>query len=700
MTTANTEAIDSAVSFLVGGFDRNETPYLNRELSWMAFDARVLQLARDRHRPLLERVRFAAIFASNFDEFFQVRVAGLRDQEAAEFAGRTPDGRTPTEQLTAIRPIATRLCTELEDLVARDLIPALADEGIAIVSWDQLTDEDHTVLSRTFEEKILPVLTPLAVDPGHPFPYISDLSLNLAVTLRDPTVGRELFARLKVPPNLERFIHLQDGRLVPIEEVIAAHLPDLFVGMQIVDHQVFKVTRNADLSLDEDEAEDLLSAVEMELRRRRFTRAVRLEIQDSAGSGTRNLLLRELQLPEDALYECNTLLDLRSLAEIAELARPDLHQTSWIGVTEPELLVDGEKADLFAAIRRSDLLLHHPYSSFGQSVVELLHAASVDPDVLAIKMTLYRVSGDSPVVASLIRAAEAGKQVAVLIELTARFDEEPNINWARQLEQHGVHVTYGLVGLKTHAKCCLIVRQEDDGIRRYCHIGTGNYNDRTAQIYEDLGLLTADGAVGDDLARLFNSLTGYGREDRYQRLVVAPEFLRSQIRELIEGEMRAQKGHITMKMNALADQEMIDLLYDASQAGVQVDLIVRGICCLRPGVPNISENIRVRSIVGRYLEHSRVYHFANGDGPKRPAYYIGSADLMERNLGRRVETLVRIDDAQLTNRLSEILVTCLFDDRLAWDLNGDGVWTRRMGERGIDTHLRLAELATMRAEND
>lgn len=683
-------------------FDPNDTPYLNRELSWLSFDARVLQLARDAHRPLLERLRFLAIFASNLDEFFQVRVAGLLGQEAAQLTARTVDGYTPAEQLATIRGVATGLMADAEAVLVDDLLPQLAEHGVEILDWSDLGDGERDDLGVAFRERILPVLTPLAVDPGHPFPYISGLSLNLAVRLRDPVDGRTLFARVKVPPMLDRFLRVGDEahRFVPIEQVVAAHLPELFVGMEILGHQVFRVTRNADLSLDEEEeAEDLLSAVELELRRRRFGRAVRLEIDGPTDPEVRDLLLRELGLDEDGLYPCGRLVGLAGLFQLTELPLPDLLDTPFAGVVEPGLQSDDESFDVFAALRRGDVLLHHPYTSFGRSVGEFLHAAAVDPKVLAIKMTLYRVSGDSSVVASLIQAAEAGKQVAVLIELKARFDEELNINWARQLERNGVHVTYGLVGLKTHAKCCMVVREEPGGIRRYCHLGTGNYNDRTARVYEDFGLLTADPGVGEEMARLFNGLTGYGRENRYDRLVVAPEFLRPTIRDLVEGEMRAVDGHITMKMNSLVDPEMIDLLYDASRAGVEVDLLVRGICCLRPGVPGLSDNIRVRSLVGRYLEHSRVYRFANGRGPGIPAYFIGSADLMPRNLIRRVEVLVRIEDDEQAERLDQVLDTCLRDEWLAWDLAGDGSWRRNPGESGLDAHVQLARLALERARS-
>ncbi len=687
-------------SVCVGGFDDNPTDYLNRELSWLAFNARVLQLARDRERPLLERVRFAAIFADNLDEFVQIRVSGLHDLEASGLGGRAVDGRTAGEQLATIRDVMSRLGVELDDLVAGTLIPELAEAGVHLIGWDELDAPTRDAATEEFRRAVLPVLTPLAVDPGHPFPYISDRSLNLAVTLHDPADGRRLFARVKVPPNLDRFVDVGNGRWVLVEEIIAAHLDELFVGLEVTGHHVFRVTRNADLSVDEDEAEDLLAAVESEVRRRRFGRAVRLEVAAGVDPQVQALLLRELDLDEHGVIECRGVLAAAGLHQIAGLDRPELQTEPWPGITEPALCTEDGDVDVFAAMRRGDVLLHHPYSSFGRSMVELLHGAAVDPDVLAIKITLYRVSGDSPIVASLAQAADAGKQVAVLIELKARFDEETNIEWARVLERHGVHVTYGLVGLKTHTKCCMIIRQEPSGLRRYCHVGTGNYNDRTARIYEDLSLLTCDPDVGEDMAQLFNRLTGYGRDNEYRRLLVAPDHLRRGLCDLIEGEMRADRGHIVMKMNSLVDAEMIDLLYDASRAGVDIDLIVRGICCLRPGVPGLSDRIRVRSVVGRYLEHSRIFRFANGAGPGRPRCLIGSADLMDRNLNRRVEAMVGIDDPGLVARLDEVLDTALADDRLAWDLDGDGVWTRTVGARGLATHDHLMDLARVRCETE
>ncbi|RMH79770.1 MAG: RNA degradosome polyphosphate kinase [Actinomyces sp.] len=682
----------------VGGWDRNDTPYLNRELSWLAFDARVLQLAADHDVPLLERVFFCAIFATNLDEFFQVRVAGLHDQLAAGIGERTPDGRSPADQLRAIHAVTRELVARHEAVFIDEIRPALARAGIELATWDELTDEEREWLAGRFEARIFPVLTPLAVDPGHPFPYISDLSLNLAVVVRDPGTAVRRFARVKVPNTLDRWVRIGDSeRFVPLEEVIGRHLDRLFPGMEILEWYRFRVTRNADLTLEEEEAEDLLSAVEMELRRRRFGKAVRLEIEDGVSDEVLELLVRELDLSPDDVYRLRAPLDASGLQVIAALDRPDLHWPPWTGITEPELVAEDEPADLFAVLRRRDVLVHHPYSSFATSVVEFVHQAAVDPAVLAIKLTLYRTSGDSPIIDALITAAERGKQVAVLVELKARFDEAANIGWAKRLEQAGVHVAYGLVGLKIHSKVLMVVREEAEGIRRYCHLGTGNYNHRTARTYEDLGLLTADPVVGADIALLFNYLTGYGRDIHYERLLVAPERLRRGLYSLIEAEAASGRGRIIMKMNALVDAEMIDRLYAAAAAGVEIDLVVRGICCLRPGVSGLSERIRVRSIVGRYLEHSRIYHFANGAGEGRAVTLIGSADLMTRNLDRRVEALVRVDDDALVARLLEILEVELTDDRLAWTLDGDGVWTRRRGPAGIDTHERLQNLARARA---
>ncbi len=682
----------------VGGWDHNDTNVFNRELSWLAFNARVLQLSSDTEVPLLEQIRFLAIFSSNLDEFFQVRVSGLRDQQAAGISTPASDGRLPAEQLALVRDIVTDLVAEQERVLVHEIMPALRKQGIELSAWHELDNDDQAELSKRFRDRIFPVLTPLAVDPGHPFPYVSDLSLNLAVVVRDPRDERELFARVKVPNTLPRWLQIADtDRFVPIEEVIAAHLDQLFPGMEVQEHHAFRVTRNADLSDALDEADDLLSAVEYELRRRRFGRATRLEVDASMTDEVLDLLIGEFDLDPSAVYVARTPLDPTSFNEIADIERPALRWPEWKGVVDPRLQPDDEPVDIFAEIRAGDVLVQHPYESFSRSVVEFIHQAANDPDVLAIKITLYRTASSSPIVDACIKAAEQGKQVAVLVELKARFDEAANIGWARRLEQAGVHVAYGLLGLKIHTKIAMAVREEPDGIRRYCHIGTGNYNHRTARIYEDIGILTADPEIGADVADLFNHLTGYGREIRYSKLLVAPDQLRPSLEALIDNEIASGRGRMILKMNSLVDVRMTEKLYEASQAGVDIDLIIRGQCSLKPGIPGLSDRIRVRSIIGRYLEHSRVYHFANGDGPGEPVTYIGSADLMSRNLNRRVEALVRLDDPRTQQRVREILDVVLNDDRLAWTLAGDGVWTKRRGPAAIDTHARLQQLARGRA---
>ena len=682
----------------VGGWDHNDTNVFNRELSWLAFNARVLQLSSDTEVPLLEQIRFLAIFSSNLDEFFQVRVSGLRDQQAAGISTPASDGRLPAEQLALVRDIVTDLVAEQERVLVHEIMPALREQGIELSAWHELDNDDQAELSERFRDRIFPVLTPLAVDPGHPFPYVSDLSLNLAVVVREPRDERELFARVKVPNTLPRWLQIADtDRFVPIEEVIAAHLDQLFPGMEVQEHHAFRVTRNADLSDALDEADDLLSAVEYELRRRRFGRATRLEVDASMTDEVLDLLIGEFDLDPSAVYVARTPLDPTSFNEIADIERPALRWPEWKGVVDPRLQPDDEPVDIFAEIRAGDVLVQHPYESFSRSVVEFIHQAANDPDVLAIKITLYRTASSSPIVDACIKAAEQGKQVAVLVELKARFDEAANIGWARRLEQAGVHVAYGLLGLKIHTKIAMAVREEPDGIRRYCHIGTGNYNHRTARIYEDIGILTADPEIGVDVADLFNHLTGYGREIRYSKLLVAPDQLRPSLEALIDNEIASGRGRMILKMNSLVDVRMTEKLYEASQAGVDIDLIIRGQCSLKPGIPGLSDRIRVRSIIGRYLEHSRVYHFANGDGPGEPVTYIGSADLMSRNLNRRVEALVRLDDPRTQQRVHEILDVVLNDDRLAWTLAGDGVWTKRRGPAAIDTHARLQQLARGRA---
>jgi polyphosphate kinase len=674
--------------------------FLNRELSWLEFNARVLALADDPLVPLLERVKFLAIFSSNLDEFFQVRVAALKDMVAAHLASTSPDGLTAARQLEEISDRVGTLVSEQEEIYHERVKPALAAAGIWISDWDDLDDEDRKYLIDVYEQRIFPVLTPLSFDPGHPFPYISNLSLNLGVTVADPDTGERRFARVKVPPLLPRFVITPDGeRFVPLEQVIAVHLSTLFTGMDVIDFVPFRVTRNADLTLEEEEADDLLAAVEMELRRRRFGRAVRLEVDHRMSAEMLELLLRELDLEPDDVSFHHGPLGLSGLWSVHALPRPDLKDDPWVPVT-PTGLVDASEGNrsIFSVIRAGDILVHHPYDSFATSVEEFIRQASIDPAVLAIKMTLYRTSGDSPIIASLIRASEQGKQVAALVELKARFDEQTNIAWAKALEQVGVHVVYGLMGLKTHTKTALVIREEGGALRRYCHVGTGNYNSDTARLYEDLGLLSADPDLGADLIHLFNHLTGYSREVRYRKLIVAPRWLRPKVQDLILNEAKAgAKGRIIIKMNSLVDPAMIDALCTASQAGVEIDLVIRGICCLRPGVPGLSDNIRVRSIVGRYLEHSRIYYFANGAAPGRPMYFIGSADLMERNLDRRVEALAPVEAPALQARLQEVLDVSLTDDVLAWVLDSEGAWTRVETVHHNDAHRRLQELALARA---
>lgn len=681
-----------------------ERRYLNRELSWLDFNARVLALAEDPDTPLLERVKFLAIFSQNLDEFFQVRVAGLKERVAAGVTRRSVDGMTASEQLEAILARARDLTVRADEVFLGPVCRALAEVGIRFSSWSQLDEDDREWLTDEFQRRIFPVLTPLAVDPGHPFPYISTLSLNLGVIVGDPHSGERRFARVKVPSLLPRFVVMPDReRFVPLEQVIAAHLDELFPGMEVLDSVAFRVTRNADLTVEDEEADDLLAAIEMELRRRRFGKAVRLEVEDDISAEALELIRDELELTDADVFAHAAPVDLGGLFAVHDVDRPELKYPDFVPVTQRRLShdEDEEERDIFAAIAGGDILVHHPYDSFVSSVEEFIRQAANDPKVLTIKLTLYRTSGDSPIVASLIRAAEQGKQVAALVELKARFDEERNIEWARRLEQAGVHVVYGLVGLKTHTKTCLVVRDEGDGVRRYCHIGTGNYNSRTARLYEDIGLLTVEPRIGSDLSQLFNYLTGYARDVRYERLLCAPHSLRPGLVELIRRERAAPAGagHILMKMNSLVDADMIDELYAASADGVRIDLVVRGICCLRAGVPGLSENISVRSIVGRYLEHSRIYRFANGGGVGEPVHYMGSADLMPRNLDRRVEAMVPIEDPQLRHRIDEILAVSLADDTLAWRLQDDR-WSRVPRHATLETHLELQQQALKRAAID
>lgn len=676
--------------------------YLNRELSHLSFDERVLALAEDASLPLLERVRFLAILSQNLDEFYQVRVAGLKEQQAVVPPPVSPDGLTPGEQLSAIRRDVDALEARQSRVFNQDLLPRLAQAGIHFLRTVDLNHADQAYLADVFNEQIFPVLTPLAVDPAHPFPYISNLSLNLAVMVREPLGRRSRFARVKVPPVLPRFIPFPEGRgFVPLEQVIAAHLDVLFPGMEIVGHHPFRVTRDADLDLVDDEAEDLLAAIQMELRRRRRQApVVRLEIDSGMSEEVLGLLLRELEIDSSDVYLIDGLLDLGALWAIYQLDRPDLKEEPWAPVTQIRLKeqnADGEGAELFDVMRDGDVLVHHPYESFATSVEAFIDAAAADPGVLAIKQTLYRTSGPaSPIVRSLIRAAETGKQVVALVELKARGDEQANIAWAQALEEAGVHVVYGVVGLKTHAKVTLVVRHEPDGIRRYVHVGTGNYNPRTALTYEDVGLLTADPDIGHDAGELFNFLTGYSRQRQFRKLVVAPLGMRANLTQLIRREATRPDGRIVLKVNHLVDPEIIDALYEAAQAGVDIDLVVRGLCALRPGVPGFSQRIRVRSIVGRFLEHSRIFRF--GSDREGVQYYLGSADLMPRNLDRRVEAVTPILDPALKARLAQIMEVVLSDDQLAWQLNPDGTWEKVPTRRGINSQRRFEELALARAQ--
>jgi polyphosphate kinase len=674
--------------------------YINREVSWLQFNDRVLHLAIDPATPLLERLRFLAIFSSNLDEFYMVRVAGLREQVEAGIARRGSDGLTPSDTLEAI---AKHIGPAVEAQVRcflDDVVPALAKEGIRLTDMSELDQRELDEISDYFEHQIFPVLTPLAVDPSHPFPHISNLSLSLAVTVRDPDRASNRFARVKVPAILPRFVPLSDGRTyVPLEQIVATHLGRLFPGMTVAEAHPFRVTRDADIELAEDEADDLMVAVEQELRRRRFGAVVRLEVSATMPERVVRLLQRELEVDDSAVVTVEGPLNLADLMALANsIDRPELAYDTWVGTTQQRLLTaDEEPVDMFRAIREADVLVHHPYDSFATSVQHFIEQAADDPRVLAIKQTLYRVDNDSPIVSALIRASEAGKQVAVLVELKARFDEAPNIEWARDMVNAGVHVAYGLVGLKTHSKTALVVRREEGGIRRYLHIGTGNYNATTARLYTDMGLLTCDEELAADVTDLFNSLTGFSRGGHYQRIMVAPNGLREQIIELIdrtaERHSQRQPGRIVMQMNALVDADCIRALYAASQAGVEVDLIVRGICRLRPGVPGVSERIRVRSIVGRFLEHPRVFMFANG---RRKEFYIGSADLMPRNLDRRVEVVAPVDDADLTRRIEQVLDVMFRDNVQAWELGEDGDWQRLQpgeGDKPVATHKVLQERA-------
>ena len=652
--------------------------FLNREISWLDFNARVLALAEDTGTPLLERVKFLSIFASNLDEFYMVRVAALKRQQAAGLTTRSADGLLPSEQLSAISAKARLLAERHAVLSASEVMAGLSAASIRVMRWGELSVKQRRGFDDLFQDKIFPILTPLAVDPGHPFPYISNRSLNLAVTVRDLADRRTHFARVKVPPLLPRFLTLpENGCFVPLEDVIAANLEELFPGMEILENHTFRVTRDAELEVDDEGAEDLLQALEAELTRRRFSRAVRLEVEDSMPAKMRQLLMRELQVEAEDIFPLPGLLGLSDLMELHAIDRPDLKDEPFYPLTNRDLVstTDDSTVDVFSVLRQKDLLVHHPYESFTTSVQRFIEQAAADPDVLAIKQTLYRTSGESAIVDALIEAAKSGKQVVVLVEIKARFDEIANINWARTLEQAGCHVVYGVVGLKTHSKLCMVVRREGDRLRRYVHIGTGNYNPLTARVYEDFGLLTADETLSADVGALFNYLTGYSRQATYGSLIVAPYEMRNRILSLIalvaSRTSTSEPGRIAIKLNHLVDESVIDALYAASQAGVKIDLLVRGICAARPGVPGLSDSMRVRSVLGRFLEHSRVFYFANGGEEE---VLIGSADMMHRNLDRRVEALVRVTSPELRERLKTVLDLAFADDCLAWTLDAHGEW--------------------------
>jgi polyphosphate kinase len=654
--------------------------FLERDLSWLSFNERVLDLAQDINLPILERARYLAIFASNLDEFFKVRIAGSKRRIEAGIAVRSVSGMLPRELLSAVLTESLRLQKMHSAIFEKEIRPVLEENDIKIVRWNQLTEDEKKSLGTLFIEKIFPVLTPLAVDPAHPFPYISGLSLNLAIVINNPKNDSELFARVKVPPTFPRLLNSQGQRFVPLEDVIAAHLDLLFPGMEIVQHHTFRVTRNEDVEVEEDDAENLLDALERELTRRKFGDIVRLEVEENIDEHVLELLVEELEASENEVFRLPGLLDLRGLNDICNLNRDDLKFAKFIPRTNPQLATveTASAPDVFEALKTRDILLHHPYDSFSTSVQRFLEQASTDPKVLAIKQTLYRTSGDSPIVNSLIEAAHNGKQVLAIVEIKARFDEQANISWARKLEQAGVHVVYGMVGLKTHAKLSLVIRQEYDKIRRYGHLGTGNYNPKTARAYEDLGLLTSDPLITNDVAYLFNLLSGYSSNEEYDKLLVAPHSVRSgiikRIKKEIENKKLGKPSGIRIKCNSLVDEQTIDALYDASNNGVTVELVIRGMCALKPGVMGLSENITVRSILGRFLEHSRIYEFAN-DGNKE--VWIGSADLMHRNLDRRVEALVQLEDKEHVSYLSGLLDLQLADNTSHWKLDKNAKWIRQ-----------------------
>lgn len=695
-----------------------EGRFADRELSWLAFNERVLEQAEDQDLPILERAWFLAIFASNLDEFYMVRVAGLKRRIATGMAVTKASGLSPRQVLEGITARTHELMDRHAKVFRDDIQPKLAEVGIVIQHWEEVGETERERLRKFYRKQIFPVLTPLAVDPAHPFPYISGLSLNLAVIVKNPQTNKEMFARVKVPDLLPRFIAVDsEGRpyrpedvpadetgvtsYIPLEEIIGAHLQTLFPGMDVLEYSMFRLTRNEDLEVEEDDAENLLKALEKELMRRRFGPAVRLEVADDMSPHVREVLVSQLGIREDDVFALPQPLDLRGLNVIHDLDRPEFKFKKFVPVTAHGLkeVESTSDIDFFDAISRKDVLLHHPYDSFSTSVQEFIQQAANDPKVLAIKQTLYRTSGDSPIVDALIQAAHAGKQVLAVVEIKARFDERNNIDWARKLEQAGVHVVYGIVGLKTHCKLALVVRQEDEGLVRYCHVGTGNYNPKTARGYEDLGLLTNDPDVGQDLTRLFNQLSGYGPKAKFHRLLVAPTGIRDGLIERIEREIanakRGKEAWIKLKTNSVVDEAVIDALYRASQAGVQVHLQVRGICCLRAGIPGLSENIRVRSILGRFLEHSRVYIFAN-DGD--PEVWIGSADLMHRNLDRRIEALIRIVEPEQIAYLNDLLTVSTADTTQSWHLKPEG-WVKVDRDEDGTKLINLQDLLISRARS-
>ena len=678
-----------AIPLPPNGFDLPADRFIDRELSWLAFNERVLELAEDQNLPLLERVNFATIFASNLDEFFMVRVAGLKRRIATGLAVISSSGFSPDEVLNHISKVAHQLQERHAKLFLETLEPALAAQRINIVSWESLDQTEKDYLAEYYRKQVFPILTPLAVDPAHPFPYISGLSLNIAVMIKHPKDEGHLFARVKVPPKLDRFVKVAGStgtKYVALEEIIGEHLGSLFEGMEILQHHNFRVTRNEDLYVDEDEAENLLQALEEELAKRKFGPAVRLEVSKTIDPEVLILLKEELGIEDDDdIYHLEGPLDLTGLSSIVKIGRTDLHYSAHGRVTNRYLkpVIDKEKS-FFQAMRERDILLHHPYESFTKSVQAFIEAAAEDPKVFAIKQTLYRTSGDSPIIDALIKAANAGKQVLVLVEIKARFDEENNIAWARKLEQAGVHVVYGIVGLKTHCKLAMVIRQEGGRLKRYCHIGTGNYNPSTARFYEDYGLLTSRNAVGEDIAKLFNRLSAYSEDLTFSEFRVSPVGVREGLTKLIEAEAdNARQGKpagIQLKLNSLVDEQIIDSLYRASKAGVPIDIVVRGMCALRPSVPGLSETIRVRSILGRYLEHSRVFRFLNDNDP---IVYIGSADMMHRNLDRRVETLVRLRQQDHLREMEELFKLSMSENSSSWHLDADGLWSRNAGRSNI-----------------